>query len=184
MVSAANLISITISPEQATIAQGTTVQFEAEGELSDGTIEDDITDAVEWQSDDQGIGVFKADGLAEGVASGTTDIRASFEVNGETIEDTAELIVTDAVIESIEITPEDTEIKEGENQQFTAIGTFSDDSEQDITELVLWRTTDNSVGTISNTSGSRGLFTSTDTGTTSIEASFDGETGVTRITVE
>ena len=183
LVTAATLTVITVTPEQATIAQGTTVQFEAEGEFSDGSVLD-VTDVVDWQSDDQGIGVVIADGLAEGVAAGTTDISAFFEVDGETIEDVAELIVTDAVIESIVITPEDATIEEEENQQFTATGTFSDDSEQDVTELANWLTTDNSVGTISNTSGSRGLFTSTDIGTTFIEASFDGVTGVTHITVD
>jgi hypothetical protein len=183
LVTAATLTVITVIPEQATIAQGTTVQFEAEGEFSDGSVLD-VTDVVDWQSDDQGIGVVIADGLVEGVAAGTTDISASFETAADTIEDTAELIVTDAVIESIVITPEDSTIEEGENQQFIATGTFSDDTEQDITELTTWLTTDNSVGTISNTSGSRGLFTSTDTGSTTIEASFGGVTGGTAITVE
>jgi hypothetical protein len=184
LVSTANLTSITITPEQATIAKGTTVQFTADGEFSDGTIED-ITDAVDWQSADQGVGEVNADdGLATGISAGTTDISASFEVSGETKEDTAELIVTDAVIEFIVITPEESRIKEGENQQFMATGIFSDDTEQDITELANWLTTDNRVGTISNTSGSRGLFAGIARGTTFIEASFGGVTGVTRITVE
>jgi hypothetical protein len=183
LVSAATLTAITVTPEQATIAQGTTVQFKADGKFSDGSVLD-VTDVVDWQSDDQGIGIFKADGLAEGVTAGTTDISAFFEVDGETIEDVAELIVTDAVIESIVITPEDSTIEVEESQQFTATGTFSDDSEQDITELANWLTTDNSVGTISNTSGNRGLFTSTDTGSTTIEANFGGVTGETAITVE
>ena len=184
LVSAANLTSITITPEQATIAKGTTVQFAADGEFSNGTIRD-ITDAVDWQSDDQGIGVFRTDGLAEGVASGTTDIRASFETTADTIEDMAELTVTDAVIKSIVITPEDSTIEVEENQQFTATGTFSDDTEQDITELANWVTNDNRVGTISNTSGSKGLFTGIARGTTSVKASFGGVTGLPAfITVE
>ena len=183
LVSAANLVSITIAPEQATIAKGTTVQFSAEGEFSDGTT-DDITDAVDWQSADEAVGVVNTEGLATGVTAGTTDISASFEVSGETVEDTAELIVTQAVIEFIAITPEESRIKEGESQQFTAIGIFSDDTEQDITELATWLTTDNRVGTISNTSGSRGLFAGIARGNTFIEASFGGVTGITRISVE
>jgi len=185
LVSAANLTSITITPEQATIAKGTTVQFAADGEFSNGTIRD-ITDAVDWQSADQGVGEVNADdGLATGISAGTTDISASFEVSGETIEDTAELIVTDAVIEFIVITPEDSTIEVEENQQFTATGIFSDDTEQDITELANWLTTDNRVGTISNTSGSRGLFAAVARGTTSVKASFGGVTGLPAfITVE
>ena len=183
LVTAATLTAITITPEQATIAQGTTVKFDAEGEFSDGSVLD-VTDVVDWQTADEGIGVVNTDGLATGVAPGITDISASFEVSGDTIEAAAELTVTDAVIESIVITPEDSTIEEGENLQFTATGTLSEDSEQDITELATWLTTNNSVGTISNTSGSRGRFASTDTGTTFIEASFGGVTGETDITVE
>ena len=183
LVSGTAPTSITITPEQATIAKGTTVQFEAEGEFSDGTTQD-ITDVVDWQSADQGVALVNADGLATGVSAGTTDISASFEGSDDTIEDTAELTVTDAVIESILITPEASSIVEGENQQFIATGTFSDRSEQDITELATWLTTDDSVGTISNTSGSRGLFAGIARGTTFIETNFGGVTGVTRITVE
>ncbi len=183
LVNAAALTSITIIPEQATIAKGTTVQFTADGESSDGSTQD-VTDLVDWQSADGGIAVVDTDGLATGVAPGTMDISATFETAGGTIEDTAELTVTDAVIRSIVITPEESRIVEGEKQQFTATGTFSDRSEQDVTELASWRTTDNSVGTISNTPGSRGLFASTARGTTFIEASFDGVTGQTDIIVD
>ncbi len=183
LVSAAALTSITITPDLATIARGTTVQFGAEGEFSDGSIQD-ITDVVDWQSADEGVGVVNTDGLATGVSAGTTDISAVFETEGDPIEAAAELTVTDAIIELIVISPDNSTIDEGGNQQFMATGTFSDDSEQDITELATWLTTDNSVGTISNTSGSRGLFASTAKGTTFIEASFGGVTGETHITVE
>ena len=183
LVSAATLTSITITPEQATIAQGTTVQFDAEGEFSDGTFLD-ITSVVDWQSADEGIGVVNTDGLATGVAPGTTDISASFEVDGNTIEGAAELTATNTFIVLISVTPRESIIEEGENLQFTATGTFSDESEQDITELATWLTTNNSVGTISNTSGSRGLFASIGIGKTIIEANFGGASGGTNITVE
>jgi len=179
------LKSIIITPEEATIAKGTTVQFIADGEYSDGSVEEDITDMVDWQSADQGIGAVNANGLATGVAPGRTEISALFEVDGDTIEAVADLTVTGAVIEFIVITPEESRIKEGENQQFTAKGIFSDNSEQDITELANWLTTDNRVGTISNTSGSRGLFAAVARGTTSVKASFGGVTGLPAlITVE
>jgi hypothetical protein len=182
LVTSVTLTAISIIPEQATIAQGTTVQLEAEGEFSDDSLLD-VTNLVEWESANEFIADVNANGLATGVAPGTTDIRASFAGDEGLIESAAELTVTDAVIVSIALTPEDSRIEEGEKQQFTANGIFSDDSEQDITELATWSTTDNSVGNISNTSGSRGLFTSTDIGTTTIEATFKGITGATDITV-
>ncbi|MGB6288503.1 MAG: Ig-like domain-containing protein, partial [Desulfobulbales bacterium] len=182
LVTDATLTAVTITPETATIAQGTTVQFEAEGTFSDDTPRD-ITDIVDWQSTDDGIGIVYTDGLAEGIAPGQADISASYDVGGNTISATAALTVTNAVIESIIVTPENSTIQVGENQQYSATGTFSDGSEQDITELATWLTTNNSVGTISNSSDSRGLFSSIASGATDIKASFGGISGETLLTV-
>ena len=182
LVTDTTLTAVTITPETATIAQGTTVQFEAEGTFSDDTPQD-ITDIVDWQSTDNGIGIIDTNGLAEGIAPGQADISASYDVGSNTISATAALTVTNAVIESIIVTPENSTIQVDENQQFRATGTFSDNSEQDITELATWLTTNNSVGTISNSSNSRGLFSSIASGATVIKASFGGISGETLLTV-
>ena len=183
LVTDTTLNAITVTPETATIAQGTSLQFQAEGSYSDGTFMD-ITDMVDWQSTDNGIAIIDTNGLAEGRAPGQADISASFDVEGNTISATAALTVTNAVIESIIVTPENSTIQVGENQHYySATGTFSDGSEQDITELATWFATNNSVGTISNYSGSRGLFSSIASGATIIEASFGGISGETLLTV-
>lgn len=182
LVTGATLTSITITPDETIIAQGTTVQFEAEGTFSDDSTLD-ISDIVDWRSSDTGLGVINAEGLATGVASGEVEISASYDVDDETISATAVLTITNAVIESISITPDDSRIVEGESQQYIATGTFSDDSQQDITDLATWLTTDNSVGTISNSPNSRGLFVSIATGTTVVEATFGGISGETPLTV-
>jgi hypothetical protein len=167
------LNAITITPDTATIAQGTSQQFQAEGTYTDGSTID-MTDMVDWQSSDNNVGVVFADGLAEGIAPGQAEISASFDVNGNTLSATAVLTVTDALLESIIVTPENSTIQVGENQQYTATGTFSDGSEQDLTLIATWLSTDDTVGTISNSSFSRGLFISTGPGTTFIEAFFYG----------
>jgi len=182
LVTDATLTAVTITPETATIAQGTTVQFEAEGTFSDDTPQD-ITDIVDWQSTDNGIGIIDTNGLAEGIAPGQADITASYDVGGNIISDTAVLTVSDAILESIIVTPENSTIQVGENLQYRATGTFSDNSEQDITELATWLTTNNSVGTVSNSSDSRGLFSSIASGATVIKASFGGISGETLLTV-
>jgi hypothetical protein len=143
----------------------------------------DITDMVDWQSTDDDIGDVNTAGLATGGAPGETEITASYDVGGNIISDTAVLTVSDAILESIIVTPENSTIQVGENLQYRATGTFSDNSEQDITELATWRTTNNSVGTISNSSDSRGLFSSIASGATIIEASFGGISGETLLTV-
>ena len=182
-VTGASMTAITISPEMGTIARGTTVQFEAEGTYSDDTTLD-ITDMVDWQSSDTVVGVVNTDGLATGVSAGEVEITARIEVDGDTMSATAALTITDTVIDSIRITPDNLTITEGASQQFNATGTFSDDTEQDITELATWFTTNNSVGTIINSPNSRGLFVSLAPGAVIIEATFGGVRGETLLTVE
>jgi hypothetical protein len=179
----ATLTAITITPQEATIAQGTTVQFEAEGTYSDNTTLP-ITDIVDWHSSAASIGDVSSEGLATGIAPGEIEISASFDVDGKTISATAVLTVTNAVIVSIRVTPENSIMQQGTSQQFSATGRFSDSREQDITDVVSWLTTDNSVGSISNFSDSRGLFTSNAAGTTFIVATFEGISGETPLRVQ
>ena len=178
LVTDATLTAVTVTPETATIAQRTSVQFEAEGTFSDDTTQD-IRDLVDWQSTDDAIGIVYTNGLAEGIAPGEIEITASYDVDGDTISDTAVLTVSDAFLESISVTPENSTIQVGENQQYSATGTFSDNSEQDITRSVTWLTSDHTVGSIS----SQGLLKGNGAGTISIEAFFDEISGETLLTV-
>jgi len=178
------LTSIIIEPVNATIALGTTIQFQARGTYSDNTTPL-ITDIVDWQSEPIGIASINAGGLATGIAPGTVTITASFDVNGTIITDSTELTVTDAIISLITVTPADSTLAVNTSQQFAAKGIFSDSSTQDITEISAWTATPNTVGTISNTPGERGLFTgNNNTGDTVIKATFDGVSGNTSLTVQ
>jgi hypothetical protein len=62
------------------------------------------------------------------------------------------LVVSDAILESITLTPAITSIPAGYTVQYTATGIYSDDSTQDITEIVSWRA-DDSAASFSDTSG-------------------------------
>lgn len=76
-------------------------------------------------------------------------------------------------LSSIAITPVSPENFEvGSTQQFTAMGTYSDDSNADITSQVTWVSSDTSIATISEA----GLATGVAAGVTDITASFSGVT--------
>ena len=77
------------------------------------------------------------------------------------------LTVTDATLVSIEVTPAAPSITNSLTQQFTATGTLSDSSTQDLTTQVTWASSDSAVATVSNAAGSNGLATTaTGVGTT------------------
>ena len=67
--------------------------------------------------------------------------------------------MTAATLVSIEVTPADPSIANGTTQQFTATGTYTDASTQDLTAAVTWSSSDEGVATISNAGGSEGLAT-------------------------
>src|SRR6202011_2348790 len=67
----------------------------------------------------------------------------------------------------------------GLTQQFTATGTYSDNTTQNLSSQVTWVSAMTSVATINTT----GLATAVGTGTSSISASLNGITGSTVLTV-
>lgn len=80
---------------------------------------------------------------------------------------------------TITVTPSSPSISVGGTQQFTATGTYDDDSTSDITSLVTWVSSSTGVATI--TSG--GLATGVAPGSTTISATLGGVSGNTTLTV-
>jgi hypothetical protein len=89
------------------------------------------------------------------------------------------LTVTPPVLVSIAVTPANPSITVGATQQFTATGTYSDSSTQDLTASVTWTSSVPSVATIN----SSGLATAVAAGTTNIQATWSTISGTTALTV-
>lgn len=80
---------------------------------------------------------------------------------------------------SIAVTPNNSSIALGATQQFTATGTYSDNTTQDLTSLVSWTSSNTSIAAISNT----GLATPVATGTIIITATSGAISGSATLTV-
>jgi len=172
-VVAAHLLSISIAPANPSIALGTTQQFTATGSFDDGSTQP-LT-SVAWSSSNLNVASINSSGLATSTGPGTATITAT---SGAT-SGTALLTVTGASLVSIAVTPANPSMAIGTTKQFTATGTFSDTSTQDITASVLWSSSNAAVATISN----QGLASSNATGTTTIAATFGSVSGSTTLTV-
>jgi hypothetical protein len=182
-VTSATLVSIAVTPTNPSIVNGTTQQFTATGTYSDSSTQD-LTTAVTWDSSRAYRATISnaagSNGLASAIAAGSATITAtSGSISGST-----SLTVTSATLVSIAVTPTNPSIVEGTTQQFTATGTYSDSSTQDLTTVVTWNSSAESVATISNAAGSRGLSTSGDAGSTTITATSGNVSGTTTLTVE
>jgi hypothetical protein len=175
------LVSIGVTPSNPTITMGSTEQFVATGHYSDGSTAT-ITTSVTWSSSAQNVATISnaagSNGLATSVGSGSTTIQASLDgVNGST-----KLTVSPTLV-SIGVTPANPTIVMGSTEQFTATGTYSDQSAQDLTNSVTWGSTSQGIATISNSAGSYGLATSVGVGSTTISATMGATNGATKLTV-
>ncbi len=92
---------------------------------------------------------------------------------------------SDAVLTAISIHPSGHVIPLGRSLQLTAMGTFSDNSNRDITNQIHWSTSDTNIASVSNTTGSKGLLKTTRQGDISILATMPANNvgGTTMLTV-
>jgi uncharacterized protein YjdB len=135
---------------------------------------------VAWKSSKPNIASIRGSGLAHGKKGGSVTISAS--ASGVT--GTTTLTVGTGTLQSIAITPATVTVNAGGTQQFTATGTFSDGSSQDITLNTHWSSSSASVATIANAPSVGGLARCIAAGTSTIGANSGGTTGSAVLTVQ
>jgi trimeric autotransporter adhesin len=177
-VSVAALVSITVNPPGPSIALGTTQQFSATGIFTDGSTRD-LTASSTWTSGNTAVATVSSSALGTALATGVATVTATLGgISGSTL-----LTVTPATVVSISASPANAVIPAGLSQAFTALGTFTDGSMQDLTNSAHWSSSVPNVATVSNTAGSGGLATSTSNGNTLISATSGTVTGSANLTV-
>lgn len=165
---------VTVEPGAATIAAGTAQELAAIVLFADGMTADYTTQAT-WASSDVGVATVDAKGRVVGHARGDVVITAEVDrVFGH-----AELAVTNAALETIAVEPAGATLPMGTTRQLGATGHYSDGTTTDLTTDVLWRTSDESVLTVSGW----GLATAVATGVVTVEAELHGVSGGTGVTV-
>ncbi|MGA3328238.1 MAG: kelch repeat-containing protein, partial [Terriglobia bacterium] len=202
--SPSGLVSIIVTPANPSIAAGNTLQFTATGTYSNGSTQN-LTASVAWSSSAPGVATITAAGLASGVSAGSPTIIATLETatapptrlsegqaTGVTtgappivspttsgISGSTTLTVTAPTLVSIAVTPANPSIAAGKTQQFTATGTYSDGSMQNLASTATWSSSATAVATITAT----GLATALAPGQTTIAAASGAINGATTLTV-
>ncbi|HYA88445.1 MAG TPA: Ig-like domain-containing protein [Nitrospirota bacterium] len=181
-VTAATLVAISVTPTNPSTALGTSQQFIATGIYSDNSTQN-ITASVTWNSSSLSAATISnvagSNGLATLVSPGATTITATVgSMSGSTM-----LSVTPATLVSVAIASSSPSIALGIAQQFTATGTYSDGSTQNLTTAVTWGSSAASVAAISNAAGSNGLATPVAVGSTTITATVGSISGSTMLSV-
>ena len=174
-VTAAALQSIAVTPANPSVAKGQTAAVHRHRHLLRQL------DAGPDQPGDLGLGHTRGGhhhrrrpGHRRGDGHLHRSAPRSAAITGSTV-----LTVTAAALQSIAVTPANPSVAKGPTEQFTATGTYSDSSTQDLTSQVTWASATPAVATIT----AAGLATGVATGTSTISATLGGVTGSTVLTV-
>lgn len=174
VLTVAGVASISVSPLSASIPLGTTQKFSAMGTLTNGATQV-LTSYSSWSSSDISVATVGSTGLATSVSVGSTSISATYLG----IVGLASLEVKEAVLVSISVAPSNAVVAPDEEVQFSAMGKYTDSSTYDITDTVVWESSNTRVALISST----GLVTALSAGSTTITAKKDLVSGSTSLTV-
>jgi N-acetylneuraminic acid mutarotase/uncharacterized protein YjdB len=155
------LVSIAVNPTTATVALGTSQQYQAIGTYTDGSTQN-ITTLVAWSSAASTVATVNGTGLALGVSQGATTLTAAFE----SVIVTVPLTVGPPNLVSVVVTPDAASLSIGAVQQLTATGSYSDGSTQNLTASTTWVSSNSNVVGVS----SAGLATAVAAGNVTITA--------------
>jgi len=160
----ATLTALSVSPAVQSADVGATVQFKAIGTYSDNSTQD-VSNQVTWGSSNSAVATISNTGLAAVLSAGTTTISAASGLLSASATLTG--TIPQAKLTSLSVSPALQSAVVGTTVQFTAIGTYFNNSTQDLSNQVTWGSTNTTVATIGNT----GLAAVLSAGTTTISAS-------------
>ncbi|RPA31090.1 Ig-like domain-containing protein [Shewanella frigidimarina] len=178
-ITGAALNSIVVSPTNLSLVKGMNKQFAATATYSDGSVAD-ISTSVTWSSADTLVATIDVNGLANGKAAGSSLITATSGAQSNS----TNLTVTDATLNSIDVTPINPSIIKNSSQNFVATGHYSDGSTTNITSTVMWSSADTLVATLNpNEQLNSGRATAIEVGSSVIQASLSGVSTDTTLSV-
>ncbi len=143
------LTGLRIAPTGAQIRVGTTQQFRAFAQISDGT-EREVTADTSWFADPPEVAQVAPSGLATGLAAGAATVRAQFSYDDMSVSAQVGLVVLPPPfqIQELEVSPAQASLLPGQSQQYQAEVFLSDGSSQDVTGDVNWQSSQPGVAAI------------------------------------
>ena len=164
--------AVAVTPASPSVQVGQTAQLTATPQDANGNPLSGRT--VTWTSSNQAVATVNATGLVTGAAAGAATITATSEGKSGT----AAVTVTPVPVASVAVTPASASIQTGGTIQLTA--TPKDANGKPLTgRTVAWTSANGAVATVSTS----GLVTGVATGTTTITATSEGQSGTSSVAV-
>lgn len=151
-----DLQRLTFHTAQVVLAKGTTEAVKVTGHYTNGSR--DVTQSVQWQSDAPSVFTVSVTGEVTAQAPGQGQLVAS--LNGQSASLPVAVSGADLQALKIKVNNQDATTIErpvGLEQTLSVIGYFSDGSEQNLTSLVMWNSSNAAVVQVSNTGVVTGL---------------------------
>ncbi len=182
IITPAVLVSLQLSPSAPTLPLGTSAHLTATGVFSDGSRQD-VTQQASWSSTAPAVANVTTSGSQRGVVQASS--LGSATITASVLGQSASTIVTvtNAVLVSLSLTPSTATLARGTQGPFVATGVYSDNSTQALTSQVTWTSSDPSVASVSNASGSAGMATAVGVGSADIRAQSGSIAAAARLTV-
>lgn len=172
-VGPAALSSIAVQGKEASLPLGSSEQFTAIGNYTDGSTMD-LTLKVGWTSSAPGVAPITSAGTASAKSAGNASIAAA--LSG--ISGAANLSVTSAALVSIAVNAGHPSLPLGTGEQLTATGTYTDGTTRDLTASATWTTSSPAVLSVAG-----GAIQTKSAGAAAVSASSSSITGSTNLTV-
>ena len=177
-ITAATPTSLQVTPAEKTLSKGTTGHYTATAYYIDDSSRD-VTKEATWESSNADVVHIttsgKNAGYAQALESGKSTITAYFEGQNNS----TGVTVAVSTLESIQVSPVNENVAKGLNVQYSAIGIYSDNTKEDLTQHATWQSSDTAVAAIDRNGEAYGI----DVGDTTISASFGGLSASTTLTV-
>ena len=170
------LTGIAISPATPSVPLGTQQLLVATGTFSNGSTQ--VLSSVLWSSSSSSVFAVSNDASDTGFATGAGQGRGTVTASAAGISGSTTVTVPAPTLVSITLNPQSLAMPLGTTQQFTATGTYSDGSTQDLTSTATW-TSSSSAATVS----SAGLVSAAVLGSSTIQASLGSQSSSTNVTV-
>jgi len=186
-VTAAKLISLLVTPADSNLPAGTSQALVATATYSDATSVVVTTSAV-WSSSAASVATVSnaagSQGQVTGVAVGTATIKATFSgVSG-----TTSVTVSAPTVTQIVVSPIASSVRVGQTVRYTATAILSNNTQRDVTQQASWASSSTATASIAQRQaggpgGGGVIATAIAVGTTTISATYQGQTGTTTLTV-
>lgn len=173
-----SISELVVTPKDLTAHAGTKISYSLTAVYNNGSSRV-ITESANWSSSDKSkVTINESSGLATLIESGQAIITASYQNQVAT----TKLTVVNSELESIVVTPANASLYPNTSNQFSAIGIYSDGS-QDITLSANWTSANTGVVTIGNLPANKGVASAVAAGNAIIAASFGGKSANASVSV-